>query len=105
MSPVARVNVGTASDLRNEELRRLEWFSNYLDTPVMDPVRMPDEDFAAIVAAAVDVYGVAPDRLCDRFAINKSTLSRWKSGKNAPQPFARELVVEWIKGEVRKRLR
>jgi DNA-binding transcriptional regulator YiaG len=65
---------------------------------------MPDADFAAIVAAAVDTYGVPSDRLCDRFAINRSTLSRWKNGKSAPQPFARELVFNWIKDNVRDRI-
>lgn len=103
-SPAVRKPLGAAADLRNEELRRLEWFANYLDMPVIDPVRMSDEDFAAVVAKAVDVYGVAQDRLCDRFAVNKSTVSRWKNGKSAPQPFARELVIDWIKSDVRERI-
>lgn len=99
-TPVRQTHVGTAADLQSEELRRLEWFSNYLDMPILDPERISNEDYAAVIGAAIDKYGVSLEGLCDRFAINKSTVSRWKNGKNAPQPFARPLIFDWIKADV-----
>jgi hypothetical protein len=102
-SSASRAFSGTAIDLRREERRRLEWFANYLAVPLSDP-QISEGDFAAVLAAAVDTYGVALDRLCDRFAVNKSTVSRWKNGKSAPHPFARPIVVDWIKSDIAARI-
>ena len=59
--------------------------------------------FAEIVRQAVDVYRIDVDAICSRFNVARTTVSRWKSGRNAPQPFARPVVVEWIGEQARQR--
>jgi len=104
MSKVADRLIDVTLPLRQGELEAMERFYGQLDAPSFDAERITDESFAAIVTSGIDRHGVKVEALCDRFGLNRSTVSRWKSGRSAPQPFARPAVVNWIKEDVRTRM-
>ncbi len=84
------------------DLKEMIWFADYLRQPIVD---LNDAAvFARVVRTALEKHGVEVDAMAARFGINRSTVSRWKSGANAPQPFARATVAEWIEQQVRKRV-
>jgi hypothetical protein len=93
-----------ADMLRSRQLDGLEWFFAQLDAPHFDAEAISDETFAAIIHSAIDEYGVDPDAMCARFGINRSTVSRWKNGKTAPQSFARPSIVDWMKSDLTIRI-
>lgn len=98
------VPLDMADALRLRQLEGLEWFLAQLDAPHFDAEALSDEAFAAIARSAIEEYGVGAEALCNRFGINRSTLSRWKNGKTAPQSFARPSIVNWMKDDLKVRI-
>jgi hypothetical protein len=86
--------VSTVATLREEAADR---FITFLDSgPHVDDIA----DFAAVIAAAIDMHGIQADRMALYFGVSRSTIGRWRAGANAPQPFARRLVLDWIRSEL-----
>jgi hypothetical protein len=86
------------ASLRDEAAER---FLAFLDS---EPELGEAEDFAAIIAAAIDMHGIPVDAMAQHFGVSRSTIGRWRAGANAPQPFARRLVTDWIREQLRTRL-
>jgi DNA-binding transcriptional regulator YiaG len=83
-------------DERRIALRR---FADLIDSKLID--KNDDDTFGKIVRHAVTYHGLSSGELADAFGVNKGTVSRWSAGKNAPQPFARPVVIVWIRDWVR----
>jgi len=81
------------------EIEGMRQFANYLEQPEIEI--NDDFAFARIVERAIDTYRVDPEKMALEFGVNRTTIGRWKSKKNAPQPMARPMVVSWILQEVR----
>jgi hypothetical protein len=92
---LARRTPKIATDLDLEHKNALLKFAGLLGSPSVDAC--DNETFASIVSHAITYHGLSPAELADRFGVNKGTISRWSAGRNAPQPFARPMVVEWIR--------
>ena len=77
---------------RKYALLRFADLTNSVSTDQYD-----DLTFAKIVQHAITYHGLPSSELADAFGVNKGTISRWSAGKNAPQPFARPVVIKWIR--------
>lgn len=56
-----------------------------------------DKAFHRIVEWAIQDCGIQPVALAEAFDSNTGTVSRWRTGKNAPHPRVRPLIIAWIK--------
>jgi hypothetical protein len=56
--------------------------------------------FQSIVDLAIRECEVEPISLATAFEVNTGTVSRWRTGKNAPHQRDRPLVIEWLKREI-----
>ena len=58
--------------------------------------QLDDARFAEIIHKALGDWGIAEDEFRDEFALSQSTVLRWSSGHNLPQPLVRPVIVEWV---------
>jgi hypothetical protein len=56
--------------------------------------------FKSIVDLAIRDCEVEPVSLAQAFEVNTATVSRWRTGKNAPHQRDRPFVVDWLKREI-----
>ena len=82
-------------ELDKERKNALVRFADLIDSVSVD--QCDDMTFAKIVMYAITYHGLSSADLADAFGVNKATVSRWSAGKNAPQPFARPVVINWIR--------
>ena len=61
--------------------------------------------FRSIVDWAIQSCEVEPVQLAQAFEVSTGTVSRWRSGKNAPHPRERPRVIAWIKEKIGERIR
>jgi DNA-binding transcriptional regulator YiaG len=85
--------------LDQERTIALRRFADLVDSKLIDI--SDDVTFGKIVQHAVTYHGLSSAELADAFGVNKGTVSRWSAGKNAPQPFARPVVIVWIRDWMR----
>jgi len=85
--------------LDDERKIALTRFADLIDSVLID--KTDDVTFGKIVQHAVTYHGLPSGELADAFGVNKGTVSRWSAGKNAPQPFARPVVIVWIRDWVK----
>ena len=96
---LARKLTPTEAQLLHDEIEGMLKFADYVQQPFVDT--KPDSAFALIVRQAIEKFHVDPDKLMERFEVNRTTVGRWKAGTNAPQLMARPLIVGWLADEVR----
>jgi DNA-binding transcriptional regulator YiaG len=99
----ARRITKTEVHLLHAEIEGMIAFADYIEQPIVEI--KDDNAFALIVRQAVEKFHVDVEMLADRFGVNRTTIGRWKSGKNAPQPMARPLVISWIGERIREQVR
>ena len=58
--------------------------------------QMNDARFAEIIHRALGDWRIPEDDFRDEFALSESTVLRWSSGRNLPQPMVRPVIVDWI---------
>jgi len=85
------------------KLDDLRWFHGYIDQLSAASGEISADDFAAIVQKATDDFDVDRLEMASRFSVNKGTISRWSSGHNAPQAFARPMVLQWLCAQIAER--
>jgi transcriptional regulator with XRE-family HTH domain len=88
---VAAVDLRAQLEERGAADRR--WFADVVRSAAAGSE--PDA-FSVLVAQAIDRYGVSVADLCEAFADDKGTVSRWKNGRNTPAPQKRKEVLEWL---------
>jgi ribosome-binding protein aMBF1 (putative translation factor) len=85
----------SGTELDQERKNSLLRFADLIDSFSVD--QHDEETFAKVVEHAISFHGLSMNELADAFGVNKGTVSRWRTGKNAPQPFARPVVLNWIR--------
>lgn len=95
MSSMVAERQVSARELDRERKSALVRFADLVQSISVD--QYDDMTFAKIVQHAVNYYGLSSAELADAFGVNKATVSRWSTAKNAPQPFARPVVINWIR--------
>lgn len=61
-----------------------------------DRASLRNERFTALLAQAVDGFGVEPAAISSAFGVTSATVSRWKNGEARPVPYVRNEVIKWI---------
>ncbi len=60
--------------------------------------------FRCIVDWAIQSCEVEPVQMAKAFEVSTGTVSRWRTGKNAPHPRERPRIVDWTKERIRNRI-
>jgi hypothetical protein len=94
------VPVRLVQQLDHERKTALVRFRGIINPALVD--KSDDALFGKIIHHAVQYHGLPPTVLADAFSVSAGTISRWGAGKTAPQPFARPLVIEWIRDWARR---
>lgn len=81
----------------SQQERMLRAYLDGIDTlrPLLG-AQLDDARFAEIIHRALGDWRMSEDAFRDEFALSESTVLRWSSGRNLPQPMIRPVIVEWI---------
>jgi len=94
MENIMSIRQSRRVELVEHDIADLEWLINFIDSDLeSEPEQLAI--FSEIVDKAAQ-YGVDPDDLCDKFGVNRSTVSRWRNKKSAPQQYVRPLILKEI---------
>lgn len=61
--------------------------------------------FRSIVDWAIQSCEIEPVELAKAFEVSSGTVSRWRTGKNAPHPRERPRIIAWLKSRIDDRIR
>lgn len=72
--------------------------------PLCEAEEVEDAAFADVIYSALSDWGITEIEFRDAFGLTEGAVHRWSTMNNLPQPDIRPIVLQWVRGEVQKKL-